>query len=87
MVCVSVREDNPRTLASGSSPVETQKHAITAYCTSMYLQFVLYGIFEVKHWNISERSNKCNHSVFYRFCCGVFTMVSYKNDVTTNLNS
>ena len=30
MVCVYVREDNPRPLASGLSPVHTHTHTITA---------------------------------------------------------
>ena len=39
MVCAYVREDNPRTLASGLSPVHAHNHTITAvpYCTCMHV--------------------------------------------------
>ena len=29
MVCASVRDDNPRSLASGLQPVQTQSHTMT----------------------------------------------------------
>ena len=55
MVCVYVREDNTRALASGLSPVYTHSHTITAllhpYCE----------IFDLEHWNITQRCNNCTY--------------------------
>ena len=45
MVCAPVRDDNPRALASGLSPVQTQKYTITYLFTSMHLHFVHCEIF------------------------------------------
>ena len=62
MVSAYVREDNPRALASGLSPVHTHNHAITAYCcTNMYVHFVNCEIFDVEHWNITQR---CNNTLY-----------------------
>ena len=36
MVCAYVREDSPRALASGLSPVHTHNHTKMPYCTSMH---------------------------------------------------
>ena len=58
MVCASVREDNPRALASELTPVHTQNHTITCICNSMHLYFVHNEILGVKHCNINERCNK-----------------------------
>ena len=61
MVCAYVREDNPGALASGLSPVYTQNYTITAllpHCTSMHVHFVHCEIFDVEHWNITQRCNK-----------------------------
>ena len=53
MVCAYVREDNTRALASGLSPVHTHNHTITAS-----LHFVHCEIFDVEHWNVTQRCNK-----------------------------
>ena len=49
-----VREDDPRALASGLSPIQTQNHAIT--CLLHQHTFVLYALREsdVKYWNIMK---------------------------------
>ena len=49
MVYASVREDNLQALANILSPVQTQRHTITSYCTSMLLHFVHCEIFDIKH--------------------------------------
>ena len=53
MICAYVQEDNPQALVSGLSPVHTHNHTITAL-----LHFVHCEIFDVKHWNITQRCNK-----------------------------
>ena len=40
MVCAYVREDNPRALARGLSPVQMHNHTKLAYCISMPIHFV-----------------------------------------------
>ena len=47
MVCVFVREDTPRALASGLSPVYMHSHTIMPYCTSMHVHFVYCELFDV----------------------------------------
>ena len=49
MVCANVREDNPRALASGLSPVHMQNHTITAslHQNAMHVHFVHCDIFDV----------------------------------------
>ena len=54
MVCAYVREDNPRALASGLSPVHAHNHILTF---SMHVYFVHCEIFGVKHWNITQMCN------------------------------
>ena len=56
-VCASVREDNPRALASGLSPIQTHK----PYNTSMHLNFVHRETFDV-NIGISMKG------AIYRFC-------------------
>ena len=51
MVCVYVREGNPRALA---------------LCTSMmHGLFVHYEIFDVEHWNITQRCNNVHKGIFW----------------------
>ena len=54
MVYALVQEDDPRALASGSSPIQTQNHAKT--CLLHQHTFVLYALREsdVKYWNIMK---------------------------------
>ena len=49
---IHVREDNPRALASGLSPVHMHSHTLP-YCNSMHVHFVHCEIFDVKHIEIS----------------------------------
>ena len=60
MACLSVREDNPRALASGLSPVQTH----TPYnnfliANSMHSHFVHCEMFHVKHWNFKGVTTLC----------------------------
>ena len=61
MVCAYVREDNPRALASGLSPIHVHNHTITA---SMHVHFMHCEISDVKHSNITQICN----NIFY---CGM----------------
>ena len=66
MVCASVREDNPRALASGLSPVHTHSHTITFYCTRMHMHLVHGEIFVVEHLVINEKgalSTRTDHAI------------------------
>ena len=73
MVCAYVREDNPRALASGLSPVHTHKHTLTF---SMHVYFVHCEIFDVKLWNITQR---CITASFFFF---FFKMFNVNKSVT-----
>ena len=44
MVCAYIREDNPRALASGLSPVHAHNHTITALLVNINLQWHVSGL-------------------------------------------
>ena len=56
MVCayVLVREDNPRALASGLSPVHMHK----PYNNCLIAPACMRTLCDVEHWNITQRRNK-----------------------------
>ena len=66
MVCAYVREGNPRALASGLSPVHTHNHTITALLHQHDAwALVHYEIFDVEHWNITQRCNNVHKGIFW----------------------
>ena len=60
MICAYVREDKPRALAGGLSPVHTHSH--------MHVHFVHCEIFDVEHWNITQRCNKPLGKICFDLC-------------------
>ena len=59
MVCASVRDDNPRGLSSGLSPVHIHTPYNNVFISPVcILHVVHYEIFDVNHFNTNKSCNK-----------------------------
>ena len=63
MTCVSVREDNQGTLASGLSPIQTQNHIITCLLHKQAFARCAVRDTYVKHWNTNKKVSEYDQEI------------------------